>query len=105
MVAPGIRVQMSDFQSNVNEIWLTENTKDGSDAELTANTTVADYISGLESHHCNELAARFLELFPASHGSEAGTLDSSRYAATSCVSTWLYPNGGEGSNVKSNITH
>ncbi|KAF9693563.1 hypothetical protein EKO04_008103 [Ascochyta lentis] len=82
---------------------LTGNTKDESGASLPINTTVAGYISSLQSYYGDEFAARFLELYPANNNSEADRSSNAHYSATLRVGTWLFANEWDVSPVKSPI--
>lgn len=83
---------------------ITGNTKDESGAELPINITVAEYVADLqEQYGDDELAQRFLALYPAANASQAGMSFNAHYRDTSLVSSWLYANGWDASPTKNPI--
>ncbi|KAF4540118.1 Carboxylesterase [Lasiodiplodia theobromae] len=77
---------------------ITGNTKDESGAELPINITVAEYVADLqEQYGDDELAQRFLALYPAANATQAGMSFNAHYRDTSLVSSWLYANGWDAS--------
>ncbi|KKY15302.1 putative carboxylesterase [Diplodia seriata] len=76
---------------------ITGNTKDESGASLPINITVSAYIQDLQTQYGDAYAQRFLALYPAANGTQAGMSFNAHYRDTSRVSSWLYANGWDAS--------